>query len=71
MSKQVILKLGAILDERQLKQKDFAAMCGISENGIGKLANNRITAIRLDTLTMLCTTLNVQPGDLFEVREVS
>ena len=59
----VRLRLGEILRERDMTQKEFAEVSGISENGISKMVNQP-AQIRLETLDLLCEKLDVEPGDL-------
>ena len=60
----VRLRLGEILRERGMTQKDLADSCGISENGVSKIVNQP-AQIRLETIDILCDALDLQPGDLF------
>jgi putative transcriptional regulator len=65
----VRLRLGEILRERGMTQKELADKCEISENGISKMVN-QTAQIRLETIDILCEVLGIEPGDLF-VREGS
>ena len=58
------LRLGEILRERDLTQKGFAEMSGISENGVSKIVNQP-AQIKIETLDLICNTLQIEPGDLF------
>lgn len=64
---KIRLRLGDILHERGIKQNEFAAQTGLSQNTISGLASNRYRQIRLATIVKLCRTLDVQPGDLFQL----
>ena len=57
------LRLGEILTERGLTQKEFAKMCGLSENSISKLVNQP-TQIKLATIQRICKALEIEVDDL-------
>lgn len=59
----VRLRLGEILRERQMTQKDFAEMSGLSEMAVSKIVNQP-AQIRLDTIDTICDALNVDVTDL-------
>ena len=44
----------------------LAQASGVHQNNLGKIVNDDILALRLDTLNKLCRTLDCQPGDLLE-----
>jgi len=64
MTGAVRLRLSDILKERNLRQIDFAAQTGLSENTISDLTNNAVRQIRLDTLARICDALVLRPGDI-------
>ena len=64
MTGAVRLRLSDILKERNLRQIDFAAQTGLSENTISDLTNNAVRQIRLDTLARICDALAIKPGDI-------
>ena len=57
------LRLGEILTEREITQKEFAKMCGLSENSISKLVNQP-TQIKLVTIQRICRALEIEVDDL-------
>jgi putative transcriptional regulator len=59
----VRLRLAEILREREMTQKELAALCGVSENAISKLVGSP-RQIRLDTIDVICKALDLEPGDL-------
>jgi putative transcriptional regulator len=59
-------RLGDIMKERGLTNKDVVALTGISRNTITSLAANATKRIDYDTLEGLCRGLGVTPGDLIE-----
>lgn len=62
-------RLGDIMQERNLSNKDVVTMTGVSRNTITSLAANATKRIDYDTLEGLCRGLNVLPGDLIEYIE--
>lgn len=59
-------RLGDIMKERGLQNKDVVALTGVSRNTITSLAGNATKRIDYDTLGALCNGLEVTPGDLLE-----
>ncbi|WP_413405376.1 helix-turn-helix domain-containing protein [Paenibacillus amylolyticus] len=59
-------RLGDIMKERGLQNKDVVALTGVSRNTITSLAGNATKRIDYDTLGALCNGLDVTPGDLLE-----
>jgi len=66
----VRLRLGEILRERGMTQKQLAGISGLSENAVSKLTG-RPRQIRLDTIDRVCEVLEIQPGDLIIREETS
>jgi len=65
MTGAVRLRLSDILKERNLRQIEFAAQAGLSENAVSDLTSNGVRQIRLDTIARICDVLSIKPGDLF------
>lgn len=59
-------RLGEIMAERKLMNKDVVALTGVSRNTITSLAANATKRIDYDTLDALCKGLGVYPGDIIE-----
>ncbi|MDQ0493998.1 MULTISPECIES: helix-turn-helix domain-containing protein [Paenibacillus] len=59
-------RLGDIMRERGLQNKDVVDLTGVSRNTITSLAGNATKRIDYDTLGALCRGLGVTPGDLLE-----
>lgn len=64
----VRLRVPDILKERGMNASDLAKATGLSFNTASALTRGFYDRIGLDTISMLCAGLNVQPGDLFEYR---
>lgn len=60
------LRIGEILDERQISTDAFAKSAGISYNTALSLRRGSATRIDLPTLEKVCVYLEITPADLFE-----
>nr|WP_284682008.1 helix-turn-helix transcriptional regulator [Adonisia turfae] len=57
--------MAIIMAERNIRNKDLAALTGISERSISRLKVRRqVSRIDAETLSALCKALRCQPGDL-------
>jgi len=61
----VRLKIGELIEKAEINQSDLAIATGLTRNTISKLVNQP-AQVRLDTLDLLCESLQCEPGDLFE-----
>lgn len=59
-------RLGDIMKQRGLSNKDVVELTGVSRNTITSLAANATKRIDYDTLEGLCKGLDLVPGDLIE-----
>lgn len=59
-------RLGDIMKQRGLSNKDVVELTGISRNTITSLAANATKRIDYDTLEGLCRGLELTPGDIIE-----
>ncbi|MNJ61142.1 hypothetical protein D3C77_569150 [compost metagenome] len=62
-------RLGEIMKERNLTNKDVVELTKISRNTITSLAANATKRIDYDTLGALCINLGISPGDLLVLVE--
>jgi putative transcriptional regulator len=60
----VRLRLGEILQERGMTQTKFAEDSGLSRNAVSTLVNQP-AQIRMETIDVICDTLDVTPDELF------
>jgi DNA-binding Xre family transcriptional regulator len=63
ISRQLCVRLDQVLKDRGISQAQAAKQTGISKNGISILCGEP-RLIRMDTLTLLCLGLGVQPAEL-------
>lgn len=59
-------RLGDIMKERGLGNKETVALTGVSRNTITSLAANATKRIDYDTIEALCKGLGITPGELIE-----
>ncbi|WP_289354802.1 helix-turn-helix transcriptional regulator [Paenibacillus sp. S-12] len=59
-------RLGDIMKERNLKNKDVVELTGISRNTVTTLAANATARIDFETIDKLCNGLKIRPEVLFE-----
>lgn len=60
------IKLSGILEARGLSQRQLALKAGIRPNALSAICNEKVQRIDLDILDRICTTLEIQPGELLE-----
>ncbi|OPY57669.1 MAG: hypothetical protein A4E55_01515 [Pelotomaculum sp. PtaU1.Bin035] len=58
--------LSKILGERRIKMSELAENAGIAKNTVLSLYHEKAKGVTFDVLEKICTTLDCQPGDLFE-----
>lgn len=59
-------RLGDIMKEKGLSNKEVVELTGVSRNTITSLAANATKRVDYDTLEGLCRGLGVTPGELIE-----
>ncbi|MFF0831321.1 helix-turn-helix domain-containing protein [Brevibacillus sp. NPDC003359] len=59
-------RLGDIMKERGLTNKDVVELTGVSRNTITSLASSATRMISYDVLDAICTGLKISPADFFE-----
>lgn len=62
----IINKFPQLLFEKRLKVADVARATSLSKTTLHKLYNDESTRIDFDTISQLCSFLNVGVGDLLE-----
>lgn len=63
------VRLPLLRAQRQLTQRQLAAMAGVRPDTISALERGETAGIRFDTLARLCDVLGCEPGDLFELEQ--
>lgn len=63
------LRIGALMKERNMSEKDMYDRTGIARNSIRGLMRGTNTRIDLFTLERIARELGVSPKDLFEVTD--
>ena len=63
---KIVLRLDRMMVERKMSLNELAEKVGISNVNLSKIKNNKVTAIRFQTLAAICEALNCQAGDILE-----
>ena len=66
MSGKIVLHLDRMMVERKMSLNELAEKVGISNVNLSKIKNNRVTAIRFETLASICDALQCGAGDILE-----
>jgi len=69
----IVVRLGVVLAERQVRSKELAEHVGITEANLSLLKQGKVKGVRFETLERICEYLQCQPGDLlrYEPAEAS
>jgi len=59
--------LSRILGERRISQSELARMAKLSKNAINLIYNDKWLQIRKDTIEKICTALDIDISELFEL----
>lgn len=63
----ILVKLGVVMAERNVKSKDLAAYVGITEANLSLLKQGKVKGVRFETLEKICEYLDCEPGDLLRI----
>ena len=66
---KIILRLDRMMVERKMSLNELAEKVGISNVNLSKMKNNKVTAIRFQTLAAICEALQCEAGDILEYSE--
>ncbi len=66
---KIVLRLDRMMVERKMSLNELAEKVGISNVNLSKIKNNKVTAIRFQTLAAICEALNCEAGDILEYSE--
>ena len=66
---KIILRLDRMMVERKMPLNELAETVGISNVNLSKIKNNKVTAIRFQTLASICEALQCEAGDILEYSE--
>ena len=62
----IVLHLDRMMVERKMSLNDLAEKVGISNVNLSKIKNNKVTAVRFQTLAAICDALQCSVGDILE-----
>lgn len=66
---KIILRLDRMMVERKMSLNELADRVGISNVNLSKIKNNKVTAIRFNTLAAICEALDCEAGDILEFQK--
>lgn len=66
---KIVLRLDRMMVERKISLNELAEKVGISNVNLSKIKNNKVTAIRFQTLASICEALQCEAGDILEYSE--
>ena len=66
MEDRIIINIDVMLAKRKMSVTELSEKVGITLANISVLKNGKAKAIKLSTLTKLCSVLDCQPGDILE-----
>ncbi|MCL4559877.1 MAG: helix-turn-helix transcriptional regulator [Chloroflexi bacterium] len=69
--KEIRIKINELLEKRDMSTAEFVKKTGVAYNTALGLRRGVVTRIDLDVMARVCEVLGVQPGDLFELVEVT
>ena len=64
---KIHIKLSQILDQRGISHRKFAQMTGIRHPSISAYCNNEVKHMPLDSLAIICKTLDCQITDILQL----
>jgi putative transcriptional regulator len=67
----ILVKLGVMMAERNVKSKDLAAHVGITEANLSLLKQGKVKGVRFETLEKICEYLDCEPGDILRIERRS
>ena len=67
----IIVNLDVMLATRKMSLTELSEKVGVTMANLSILKQNHAKAIRFTTLDAICKTLDCQPGDILEYKEVN
>ncbi|PVM91902.1 helix-turn-helix domain-containing protein [Caulobacter endophyticus] len=64
---KVVVKLGVVMADRNVRSKDLAAHVGITEANLSLLKQGKVKGVRFETLEKICAYLDCEPGDILKI----
>ena len=62
----IIIRLDRVMADRKMSLNELSQKVGITLSNLSNLKNEKVSAVRLQTMNAICEALSCQPGDLFE-----
>ena len=69
MNGEIIFNIDVMLAKRKMSVTELSERVGITIANISILKNGKAKALKISTLTKLCSALECKPGDILEYRK--
>lgn len=66
----IVVNVDVMMAKRKMSSQELAERIGITQANLSILKTGKAKAIRFSTLEAICKTLECQPGDILEYREL-
>ncbi|MBP1988667.1 helix-turn-helix domain-containing protein [Paenibacillus eucommiae] len=61
------VKLRQLLEQKRISQRELARMTGLRASTVNHLCSNNVDRVYLETLELVCKTLNISIDKLIEI----
>ncbi|EAO9488523.1 MULTISPECIES: helix-turn-helix transcriptional regulator [Brevibacillus] len=61
------VRLREILDKKGISQRELARLTGLRASTVNHLCSEKVDRVYLDTLELVCKTLNIRIEELIEI----
>ena len=68
---QIIVNVDVMMAKRKMSSQELAERIGITQANLSILKTGKAKAIRFSTLEAICKSLDCQPGDILEYKELN
>ncbi|MBX2923574.1 MAG: helix-turn-helix transcriptional regulator [Chitinophagaceae bacterium] len=66
----IIVNLDVMMAKRKMSLKELSQRVGLTTVNLSILKTGKAKGVRFDTLDAICKTLDCQPGDILEYKEI-
>lgn len=66
----IIVNLDVVLAQRKMSLTELSEKVGITMANLSILKKGKAKAVRFSTLDLICQTLDCQPGDILEFKQI-
>ncbi|MBX3254477.1 MAG: helix-turn-helix transcriptional regulator [Chitinophagaceae bacterium] len=66
----IIVNLDVMMAKRKMSLKELSQRVGLTTVNLSILKTGKAKGVRFDTLDAICKSLDCQPGDILEYKEI-